>query len=89
VSKNVFTPSDPVSIFVDYTAYPGEYDLWVYNTAGEHIKTLASRVLSAPVSESYQWDGTNKYGERCASGVYMLFLVEPFDRKIKKVLLVH
>jgi len=88
VSKNLFTPSNPVSIFVDYTAYPGQYDLRIYNTAGEHIKTLASRYLSAPVSESYTWDGTNKYNAPCASGVYLFYLIEPFDRKVKKVLLI-
>ncbi|HTC20526.1 MAG TPA: choice-of-anchor L domain-containing protein [bacterium] len=88
VSKNLFTPSNPVSIFVDYTAYPGHYALWVYNTAGEHIKTLADRQLSGPVSESYSWDGTNKYNAPCASGVYILYLVEPFSQKIKRIALI-
>ena len=88
VSKNIFTPSNPVSIFVDYTAYPGHYALWIYNTAGEHIKTLADRELSGPVSESYSWDGTNKYNAPCASGVYILYLVEPFGQKIKRIALI-
>ncbi len=89
VSKNTFNPSDPVSIFVEYTQYPGSYDLRIYNSAGEHIKTLASEELEAPISQSYQWDGTNKYGDPCASGVYLIDLVEPFGTKIKRVLLVR
>ncbi len=88
VSKNLFTPFNPVSIFVDYTAYPGHYALWVYNSVGEHIKTLADRQLSGPVSESYLWDGTNKYNASCASGVYILYLVEPFSQKMKRVVLI-
>ena len=88
VSKNLFTPSNPVSIFVDYTTYPGHYALWIYNTAGEHVKTLADRELSGPVSESYLWDGTNKYNAPCASGVYILYLVEPLSQKMKRVVLI-
>ncbi len=88
VSKNLFTPANPVSIFVNYTSYPGPYALWIYNTAGEHVKTLADRQLSAPVSESYLWDGTNKYNAPCASGVYILYLVEPFSQKMKRIVLI-
>ena len=89
VSKNVFRHSDPVSIFVMYTPYPGFYQLSVYNSAGEHIRTLDARAMDGPVSFSYLWDGTNKNGEECASGIYLLDLIEPNSRKIKKVLLVH
>ncbi len=86
VSKNVFVPSNPVSIFVEYSLYPGFYELRIYNSAGEHIKTLDSRFLEGPVSQSYLWDGTNKYGDSCASGVYLINLVEPFGTKTKRVL---
>lgn len=89
VSKNLFVSSDSVSIFVDYTKIPGDYGLYIYNSAGEHIKTLDSQHLTAPISQSYHWDGTNKNGNTCASGVYILYLIEPFDRKIKKVLFLH
>ncbi len=89
VSKNVFSPSEPVSILVDYTTYPGQYDLWIYNTAGEHIKTLDSKTLSEPVSQWYSWDGKNKYGDPCASGVYIIYVVEPFSQKMRKVVLVR
>lgn len=89
VSKNVFTHSDPVSIFVMYTPYPGYYQLTVYNSVGEHIKTLDALTMNGPVSFSYLWDGTNKNGEECASGVYLLDLIEPNSRKLKRVLLIH
>ena len=72
---------------MDYTDYSGPYDLMIYNTAGEHVRTLASQQLSAPISQSYSWDGTNKYGNKCASGVYIIYLTEPFSVKMKRVIL--
>ncbi len=91
VAQNVYnaTNDSPVSIFVQYSQFPGNYSLWIYNSAGEHIKTLDNQVLSAPFSQSYHWDGTNKYGDKCASGVYILYLVEPFSQKLKRLLLIR
>ncbi len=91
VSANEFNPStdNPVSIYVGYSAYPGEYDLWIYNSAGEHIKTLDHQEMSGPLTQSYHWDGTNKYGDKCASGVYIFYLVEPFSQKMKRIALIR
>ncbi len=88
VSGNKFTPSNsPISIYVSYCKYPGNYSLRIYNSAGEHIRTLDEGHLEAPIAVSYQWDGKNKYGDPCASGVYLLYLTEPYNRKIKRILL--
>ena len=89
--KNLFSPTTDkaVSITVAYNRFPGEYSLRIYNTAGEHIKTYEARTLTSPVNKTYTWDGTNKNGDACASGVYILYLIEPFDRKIKRILLVR
>jgi hypothetical protein len=91
VDRNLFRPAldKAVTINVQYNKYPGNYDLWIYNSVGEHIKTLDTTHLNAAVNKTYQWDGTNKNGDPCASGVYVLYLVEPFDRKIKRLLLVR
>ncbi len=89
VSKNAFSPSNPVSIYVNYTVYPGQYALRIYNSAGEHIKTLDDRPLSGPVSQWYSWDGKNKYGDTCASGVYILYLMEPLGEHTARILLVR
>ncbi len=91
VSANTYNPStdNPVSICVEYSQFPGEYDLWIYNTAGEHIRTLDHQELSGPISQSYTWDGTNKYKDKCASGVYILYLVEPFSQKLKRIILIR
>lgn len=90
VSENAFNPDQKsVSIFVAYPLYPGGYALKIYNSAGEHVKTLDSQSLTSSYSKSYTWDGTNKYGDKCASGIYILYLEEPFDTKVKRILLVH
>jgi hypothetical protein len=90
VSKNLFHgDQESVSITVGTSRYPGSFNLSVYNSAGEHIKTLENRNLTSALLESYGWDGTNKYGEKCASGVYILYLIEPFKRKIARVLLMR
>jgi len=89
VYENVGNPSNPVTIFVDYFSSPGQYDLMIYNSAGEHIKTLDSRTLNGPVSQYYVWDGTNKYGGTCASGVYLITLTEPYTFRVKRVIWVR
>jgi hypothetical protein len=90
VSENAFNPANgPVSIFVAYALFPGNYSLMVYNSAGEHVKTLDSQNLGNSIVKSYFWDGTNKYNARCASGVYIFYLVEPFGVKLKRILLIR
>ena len=90
VDKNVFNPAnESVSIHVSYSKFPGNYSLVIYNSAGEHIRTLDSTTMTGVLDQYYQWNGKNKYGEACSSGVYIFYLIEPFDRKYKRVLLIH
>jgi hypothetical protein len=99
INQNVFTPAAgaPLTIQVGYTQFPGSYSLKVYNTAGEFIRDIglsanpkAPTYLNQPLPvTTYTWDGTNYAGNRVSSGVYIFYLVEPFDRKIKRVILVH
>jgi hypothetical protein len=89
VSQNLFRPSQgPVSIFISTPNYPGNLNLTVYNTAGEHIRTLIDGTLSDPTTFT-SWDGKNKYGDPCASGVYIFYLVEAYESQLKKVVLVR
>lgn len=90
VSKNGFDPSQgPVSLYVAYCGGTGgSFQLNIYNTAGEYIRTLDQRSLTGSFYASYLWDGKNRYGAVCASGVYIFRLVTPFKVIIKRVLLV-
>ncbi len=90
VGKNVFIPSQgSVSIFVANSAYPGPYSLKIYNSAGEHIKTLDDRHLDYSYIQSYSWDGTNKNNDKCASGIYIFKLTEPYGSKLKRIILIR
>jgi hypothetical protein len=90
VSKNVFNAGqESVSIFLATSKYPGAYSLKVYNSAGECVKLLDGRQIAEPFQHSYLWDGTNRYGEKCASGIYIFYLVEPFGSRLAKVLLLR
>ena len=90
VSKNILVSGQgAVTLQVDSCQYPGPFSLKIYNSAGEHIKTLDDRRLFAPLRQTYSWDGTNKNGSFCASGVYVLFLVEPAGTKTKRIIWVR
>jgi hypothetical protein len=90
VSKNIFNAnSESVSIFVSFPQ-TGSYTLKIYNSAGEHIKTLDNQAkVSGGLVTSYLWDGKNKYGQDCASGMYIIYYAEPFNRRLARVLLIR
>jgi hypothetical protein len=90
VDRNLVRPSSPVNIHVSTSQYPGPFSLKIYNSAGEHILTLVETELMAPLPETiYPWDGRNKAGNRCASGVYIIYLIEPFHRYRARVALMN
>jgi N-acetylneuraminic acid mutarotase len=86
ITKNVFNSSQPVSMLVQYAPVTGDFNLSVYNTAGELVKVIDASYHGTPTNTWYRWDGTNKAGNPCASGVYIISLTEPFSHKLKKVL---
>lgn len=90
MDKNVFSPpTDTIGIHMAYSKYPGDYSLKVYNSSGEHTKTMDSQNMTGILNAYYQWDGKNKYGDVCASGICIFYLTESFSRKMKQVLLIH
>ena len=89
--KNIFNPStDKVVTFtIKYNQFPGPYHFSIYNTAGEHILSFPTNPHpTGPINDLFTWDGKNKNGDECASGVYILYLVEPYSRKVKRLILV-
>jgi hypothetical protein len=56
---------------------PGNCSVEIYNSAGEHIRTLANATNLPAGSFQVTWDGKNKYGAEVASGVYIIHMVEP------------
>ncbi len=90
VDKNVFQ-SGQASVTITFCLpNAGNYSLRIYNSAGEHIKTLADGYFTpSSSSQAYPWDGKNKYGDTCASGVYLIYLVTPVEKKLARVLWMH
>jgi hypothetical protein len=90
VSKNIFNPEqESVSIYVALTDFSAEYNLRIYNTAGEYIRALDEQYLSGIYEKSYLWDGKNAHRDKCASGVYLIRLSIPSYIRYKKVLLIR
>jgi flagellar hook assembly protein FlgD len=91
VNLNVFntTTQGSVSIYVGYSQAGTPYSLKVYNSAGEFIMDLSQKDTSTPIFTSYLWNGRNFRGDACASGIYILYLVEPYDRKLKRLILIR
>ncbi len=90
VDKNIFqTGQSPVTITF-CRPNGGNYSLRIYNSAGEHIKTLSDGYFPpSGEPQSYPWDGKNKYGDTCASGVYIIYLATPDEKKLSRVLWMH
>ena len=92
VCKNVFneTTDSEVCITIGTNEFPGKIALRIYNSAGEHIKTLFDETLTAPLSPTViNWDGTNKFGQKVSSGVYFVFLIKPFGRELGRLVVLH
>jgi flagellar hook assembly protein FlgD len=83
ICRNVFneTTDGKVCIAISSAQYPGPVALRIYNSVGEHITTLLDENLTQPLPPTViNWDGTNKYGQKVASGVYIVYLIKPFGR---------
>lgn len=71
---------------------PGAVRLDVYNVAGQRVRTIIDRALSAGYHR-VQWDGTGENGDRAANGVYLYRLAAarpagPAFTQTKRLLLV-
>jgi flagellar hook assembly protein FlgD len=72
------------------SAETGQVSLRVYNSAGEHVKTLFDENLTQPLSPTViNWDGTNKFDQKVASGVYVLYLQKPFSRTVERLVVIR
>jgi len=92
VCKNVYnvTVDGTVCITIGTGEFPGLMELKIYNSAGEHIKTIFNQYLNGPLPPTtYYWDGTNKYGQKVASGVYIVYLIKPYSRLLARLVVIH
>jgi hypothetical protein len=38
---------------------------------------------------TFNWDGTNKYGQKVASGVYIIYMMKPYGRLLARLVVIH
>jgi flagellar hook assembly protein FlgD len=93
VGQNVLNTSSQgsVSIYVAYTMAGSPFSMRIYNSAGEFIRDLSkeANLTNTPVDVSFHWDGRNWNHDLCSSGVYVLYLIEPYNRKYKRLLVIR
>ena len=90
LSLNLFTPqSNQLLTITALLCFPGDSSVMIFNSAGEHIRTLANYSNQPAGSFQVTWDGKNKYGTLVASGTYVVRFVEPFGVHQARVLLVR
>jgi len=89
ISKNVISPtSGPVSIYSSYSD-SGRHEMKIYNSAGEFIVDLGAGTPPGGVFHSYQWNGKNLLGQDCASGLYIIYDLEPSRIREAKIILLR
>ena len=76
--QNYPNPFNPETWIPFYLSRAGEVTVEIYDIAGNRVRTLSigarSEGMHANETAGY-WNGTNNYGERVASGVYIYRLV--------------
>ncbi len=70
LGQNAPNPFNPVTVIQYQLPEPAHVRIDVYNIAGRRVRTI----VDGPQEAGYQtvvWDGTNDFGQKVASGVYM------------------
>lgn len=84
---NPFNPNTTIDFNINGSASGGEHvTLEVFNLLGQLVKTLVDEQLPTG-QHSAVWDGTDKYGHRAASGIYLYRLRVGNDSQTKKMML--
>ena len=85
---NYPNPFNPITVVVFEIPKQSYISLNVFNTRGQHVKSLVSGVLY-PGLHRISWDGTNDSGLTVGSGVYFYELRSPQFRETAKMVLLR
>ncbi len=87
---NPFNPATNISYTLRSTGgsggKPARTNLSIYNILGQRVKTLVDEV-QIPSTYVVTWNGTDRFGQRVASGVYFYRLKRGGDSETKKMVL--
>ncbi len=90
IGENLYRSSGPdLPIHLSVKEYPGKVGLYIFNSAGEHVRTLIETNITGPYENTFGWDGKNKYGAKCASGIYVIYALEPARTLKGRVVLIR
>jgi flagellar hook assembly protein FlgD len=91
ISRNRYSPkSDFPRLFARVIqCAAGHFSVMVYNSAGEHIRTLVDDSYRSLGTYEVEWDGKNMNGFYVASGVYLVCFTEPKEVHKAKVLVIR
>ncbi|MDI6809631.1 MAG: M14 family zinc carboxypeptidase [Candidatus Eisenbacteria bacterium] len=84
VYPNPFDSGCEISFFLDKAGQG--YVLRIFDLSGREVKSISGRG-DAPGMVTLSWDGKNKHGERCSSGLYVLRLEAARKSDVRKAVL--
>jgi len=86
LSQNYPNPFNPTTTIKFELPSTSVVSLNIYNSLGQLVKTLISGNLEAG-DHSYVWDGTNQYGTKVSSGIYLYKIIADNYVQSKKMIL--
>ncbi|MCI0495863.1 T9SS type A sorting domain-containing protein [candidate division KSB1 bacterium] len=87
LEQNYPNPFNPATTITFSVPQPEKVTLKVYNLMGEEMKTLLDGVVSVG-SHSVIWDGTDNFGQKVTSGLYLYTLQIGNQQIAKRMVLV-
>ncbi len=87
LSQNYPNPFNPSTVIEYALPESRNVELSIYNALGEKVATLVSELQDAGYY-SVTWNGTNNYGSKVGSGMYIYAIQAGNYRSVKKMMLV-
>jgi hypothetical protein len=86
LSQNYPNPFNPITAIRYSLHRPSQVSITVFNLLGQEVKVLENGIQSPGVYET-TWDGTNRTGEKVASGIYFYRIKAGENAETRKMLL--
>ncbi|MBI5574224.1 MAG: M6 family metalloprotease domain-containing protein [Elusimicrobia bacterium] len=86
--NNLFVPGNEKTTVYYKTAKGGKVTIKLYTLDGRLVKTLLNEDVASGVG-SVEWDGLNENDSVVASGIYLVQIIAPDYREIKKICVIR
>ena len=87
LSNNYPNPFNPITHITYTVPKPSNVTIQIFNSVGQHIKTLVNEKNQARNTYKVNWDGLNDLGNQMASGIYFYRIQAGSFVKSKKMIL--